>query len=790
MSEQESGRLPGLSIVVAVFNGESSIGAFVAACDAVLTDLPVASHEFVFVDDGSSDATWSVLLELSRTRDDVVAVRLLHNVGKEAALTAGLVAASGDAQIPMDVDLQDPPEVLIDLVREWQAGNDVVLARRSARADGPARRAAARIVYGTPSRGSREDIPVDVGDFRLMSRAVTQRFLTFRERSRYNKGLFALSSSGGSVVEYRRPAGTEGRRSRQSPMRLARLTVDGVVSFITWPLHLLSLLGVVLLVLSVIAVVLGVVLRATNVLEVPGQATVVVLDAASSVLAFQGAVSSGVGWDSVFDTGAALAARSVDPSQGMRAAYEAVPSTSEFYEVLVYQLADAAHGLITRDTALLQPLDPTTYAWQATVTVTMSMLAALALALLVRVALGSWLAAAFAWALLPSLPLWMGMSLVDFKDIPVASGLTLVSVGLALAWTWRGSRGRAAGMTGLVVLGGYMAVGTRGGAYLPLAVLVAGPLLLMVAFARPWSWRLAARAGVMAAVVMVAPLIFVWLTNPAVRAAELHWLKDSIDVARTYPWIGEVRTAGSDLMSDALPWWYVPAWLLAQLPVAATATALGGAVAAALPRVRRRLTTGAGPMTSTPLLVQGGVAARPRRGFGCGALRRHPAPALPAPTLRGTGRGWGSSARRAPALWPAASRMAGTCRRGRRRRRDAVRVGPVVPVHLRPPESVGRSGPRFGGLGARLLGRGRARGRRASHRSRSCSGHGAPRASSRPTVRRCYQGRGPRGRWRRLRRVRLPPVGLAGGTGWLRTDVHDHAGRPSSRVGREVYSLV
>jgi polyisoprenyl-phosphate glycosyltransferase len=291
MNDQVGAQGPELSIVVAVFNEESTIGAFMAACDAVIPTLQVSGHEFVFVDDGSTDETWSILRALSQARDDVVAIRLVHNVGKEAALTAGLVAASGEAQVPMDVDLQDPPEVLVDLVREWRAGHEVVLARRSERADGPGRRAAARVVYGTLSRGARDDIPVDVGDFRLMSRTATRRFLSFRERGRYNKGLFALSSSGDSVVEYRRPAGVQGRRSRQSPMRLARLTVDGVVSFSTWPLQLLSLLGFVLLALSVVALVLGVVLRATNVLEVPGQATVVVLVA--FVLGFQ-ALSMGV----------------------------------------------------------------------------------------------------------------------------------------------------------------------------------------------------------------------------------------------------------------------------------------------------------------------------------------------------------------------------------------------------------------------------------------------------------------------------------------------------------------
>jgi hypothetical protein len=336
-------------------------------------------------------------------------------------------------------------------------------------------------------------------------------------------------------------------------------------------------------------------------------AILAVVGGVSAALAFRGAVSAGVGWDSVFDTGASLAARSVDPSLGMQAAYDAVPSTSEFYGVLVYQLADLLHGLVTRDTALLQPLDPATYAWQASVTVLLSVLAAAALALLVRVALGSWLAAAFAWALLLSLPLWMGMSFVDFKDAPVASGFTLVSVGLGLGWVWRASLARAGAMTGVAVLGACLAVGTRGGAFLPLGALVVGSLGLLVVASRPWSWRLVLRAVIIAGVVMAIPLVFAWLTDPVVRAAGLHWLKDSIDVARMYPWVGKVRTAGTDLMSNALPWWYVPAWLLAQLPIVVTVSMLGGAVALVLPRTRRVLRAGAGLAALSPLLVQGVV---------------------------------------------------------------------------------------------------------------------------------------------------------------------------------------
>jgi len=136
-------------------------------------------------------------------------------------------------------------------------------------------------------------IPRDVGDFRLMTRETTRRFLALPERSRYNKGLLALVAPDAAVVDYDRPASRSGdpRGPRQTLPRLVRLGTNAIVSFSTWPLHALSVLGFCLLGLSIVGAVLGVVLRATDVLEVPGQATVVVLFA--FLLGFQ-ALSTGI----------------------------------------------------------------------------------------------------------------------------------------------------------------------------------------------------------------------------------------------------------------------------------------------------------------------------------------------------------------------------------------------------------------------------------------------------------------------------------------------------------------
>ena len=282
-----------LSIVVCVLDEEDAIERFTKGIDAVLPTLGVRGHEIVFVDDGSSDDTWERITALAKARDDIAALRLVRNVGKENALTAGLAAARGEVHVPMDVDLQDPPEVLVDLLAEWRAGAQVVVARRVKRDDSWLRRKAGSLVYRSLELSGEVTIPRDVGDFRLMTSEVTSRFLALPEVSRYNKGLFALVADEPAAVDYIRPSarGGDPRGSRQTLRKLVRLAIGGLVSFSTWPLQLLSLLGFLLVGFSILSGVLGVVLRVFGILEVPGQTTVVVLFA--FLLGFQ-ALSIGV----------------------------------------------------------------------------------------------------------------------------------------------------------------------------------------------------------------------------------------------------------------------------------------------------------------------------------------------------------------------------------------------------------------------------------------------------------------------------------------------------------------
>lgn len=284
---------PDLSIVVCVLNEEDAVGSFVEAIDEVLPGLAINGHEIVFVDDGSTDSTWQEITNLDGIRDDIVGIKLARNAGKENALAAGLAAASGRVHVPMDVDLQDPPEVLADLLEAWSDGAEVVLARREERHDPLFRRVGGWFVYRLLEMGSDASIPRDVGDFRLLGSDETDRYLRLPERSRYNKGLFALVSSGKvAVVDYVRPPSRQGQEPpRQNLRKLVRLSVDGIVSFTTWPLKILSAFGFLVLSVAMILGGMGVILRVLGILEVPGQTTVVVLF--SILLGFQ-ALSTGI----------------------------------------------------------------------------------------------------------------------------------------------------------------------------------------------------------------------------------------------------------------------------------------------------------------------------------------------------------------------------------------------------------------------------------------------------------------------------------------------------------------
>ncbi|WP_375404560.1 glycosyltransferase family 2 protein [uncultured Sphingomonas sp.] len=234
---------PTLSVVVPVKNEADAIAPFLHRTVAVLAALVGNAWEILFVDDGSTDATVVAVAAARATHPQIRLLSLSRNFGKEAALSAGLDHAAGDAVIPMDVDLQDPPELLAEMVARWREGFDVVYGvRRSRKSDQVAKRATATLFYRAHNLLSPDKIPEHAGDFRLLDRRVVDVIRSLPERNRFMKGLFAWTGFKQTGVLYDRAPRAHGR-SKFGGWRLWTLALDGITSSSTMPLRVWSYLG-------------------------------------------------------------------------------------------------------------------------------------------------------------------------------------------------------------------------------------------------------------------------------------------------------------------------------------------------------------------------------------------------------------------------------------------------------------------------------------------------------------------------------------------------------------------
>lgn len=234
--------LPQISVVVPVFNEEQVLPEFHRRLAAVLAAIDYPS-EVVYVDDGSSDGSLSCLQRLQEADPALAIVSLSRNFGKEAALTAGLEYAGGDAVVVIDADLQDPPELIPQLVSRWQQGYDVVYARRTARdGESMAKRLTAYCFYRVADRLCNIRIPRDTGDFRLLSRRVVDTLTQLQEGHRFMKGLFAWVGYRQTAVDYRREPRLAGC-SKWNYWKLWNFALEGITSFTTTPLKVATYLG-------------------------------------------------------------------------------------------------------------------------------------------------------------------------------------------------------------------------------------------------------------------------------------------------------------------------------------------------------------------------------------------------------------------------------------------------------------------------------------------------------------------------------------------------------------------
>jgi glycosyltransferase involved in cell wall biosynthesis len=271
-----------LSLVAPAFNEAGVIEPFLARVRPILEEAvrplgPGSTFEILFVDDGSTDGTLGELRQARAGDDRIRIVSLSRNFGKDVALTAGLEFARGLAVIPIDVDLQDPPELIPQMVERWLAGYDVVTARRVDRSsDGRLKRGTAHLFYKVFNRMAERPMLEDAGDFRLLSRQVVEALNRFPERSRFMKGLFAWVGFEQCVIDYVRPARERGT-SKWRYWRLWNFALDGITGSTTAPLRVWSYAGAVAAGLAILYAVFLVARTLIVGVDVPGYASLMVV---------------------------------------------------------------------------------------------------------------------------------------------------------------------------------------------------------------------------------------------------------------------------------------------------------------------------------------------------------------------------------------------------------------------------------------------------------------------------------------------------------------------------------
>ena len=269
---------PIYSLVVPIYNEEAVLPLLLHRLDRLLEALD-GPAEVIFVDDGSRDCSPIVLAARARDNPSYRYIRLSRNFGHQVAITAGMDRASGDAVIVMDADLQDPPELVLEMVAKWREGYEIVYAQRLSReGEGRFKKATADLFYRLLDRLASVEIPRNVGDFRLIDRKVLAAFSTMREKDRFVRGMFAWMGFKQTAVTFHRQPRAAGET--KYPLRkMLRLAANGIVSFSDAPLRLALWVGMAVSALAMLYAACVVVMWFTQAHLVPGWSSTVVITA-------------------------------------------------------------------------------------------------------------------------------------------------------------------------------------------------------------------------------------------------------------------------------------------------------------------------------------------------------------------------------------------------------------------------------------------------------------------------------------------------------------------------------
>jgi polyisoprenyl-phosphate glycosyltransferase len=277
MEQQRGGGAgrPEFSFVVPIYDEAECLPELVKRLDELIEKLD-GTAEVVLVDDGSGDGSYGLIVETCERDPRFKAIQFSRNFGHQVAITAGLDFAAGDAVIVMDADLQDPPEVVLEMVARWREGYDVVHAVRGGREGESAfKRASASLFYRFLRKLTDVEIPADSGDFRLIDRQALDAFKQMRESNRFVRGMFGWIGFNQTIVRYVRAPRFAGK-SKYPLTKMMKFALDGIIGFSVVPLRIALQVGFALSALSIAGGVLAIILKLTGAFEVPGWASLIV----------------------------------------------------------------------------------------------------------------------------------------------------------------------------------------------------------------------------------------------------------------------------------------------------------------------------------------------------------------------------------------------------------------------------------------------------------------------------------------------------------------------------------
>lgn len=243
-----------LSLVVPAFNEEEAMEQSFERTYRAMSSIGYP-FEIIYIDDGSRDRTWEIISRLAREHEEVKALRFSRNFGHQLAVTAGMDEAKGDAVIIMDADLQDPPEVIADMVKAWEQGADIAYGKRLHRkGETAAKKFTAWCYYRLLNFMSAYPIPLDTGDFRLLDKAVADEFKVLREHNRFLRGMSAWLGYNAVPVEYVREERCAGK-TKYTLKKMLRLAADGIFGFSSRPLTLIVWAGLAVLCIALLGLI-------------------------------------------------------------------------------------------------------------------------------------------------------------------------------------------------------------------------------------------------------------------------------------------------------------------------------------------------------------------------------------------------------------------------------------------------------------------------------------------------------------------------------------------------------